>query len=380
MKVKYNYNEIYSFLKKNGYELIDNNYKGSHYKITVKDNGGYFYSTSIHDLECGIVPDGFNKSNPYTVQNIKLWCKLNNKPFELMSDEYSGSNKKLKWKCLKKDCNRDFECTWHNIIRNRGCGKCRGRQVDISNCLATKYPELAKEWHPTKNGNLTPYDVTSGSNKKVWWLCSKNPKHEWEVNIVSRSHNKHNCPYCSGNYPSEDYNLLVCNPELAREWNYKKNKKEPKDYTPSSNNKVFWKCKKCDNEWLASINSRNSGKGCPQCNESKGENRIQEFLIRNNFSYDKQYVFDDLLSKLGKLLRFDFGIIDNKNLLLLIEYDGEFHYKKYYKKQNFEILQYHDKLKNDYCNKNNIKLLRIPYWEFDNIEIILSKELLKEAI
>ncbi len=56
-------------------------------------------------------------------------------------------------------------------------------------------PDLAKEWHPTKNEDLNPEDVTSGSNKKVWWLC--NEGHEWEAQINSRNSGR-GCPYCSG--------------------------------------------------------------------------------------------------------------------------------------------------------------------------------------
>ncbi len=60
--------------------------------------------------------------------------------------------------------------------------------------LATANPELAKEWHPTKNGDLTPSDVTPGSNKKIWWACSKG--HEWKTAIEHRSYGT-GCPYCS---------------------------------------------------------------------------------------------------------------------------------------------------------------------------------------
>lgn len=57
-------------------------------------------------------------------------------------------------------------------------------------------PELSKEWHPTKNGSLTPKDVTPSSDKKVWWLCKKNKSHEWAAQITNRN-NGRGCPYCS---------------------------------------------------------------------------------------------------------------------------------------------------------------------------------------
>jgi hypothetical protein len=61
--------------------------------------------------------------------------------------------------------------------------------------LAKLHPELAKEWHPTKNGDLNPSDVTPGSNQKVWWKCLKKPKHEWPATVASRV-NGSGCPEC----------------------------------------------------------------------------------------------------------------------------------------------------------------------------------------
>ena len=70
-------------------------------------------------------------------------------------------------------------------------------QTNQENILAIKNPQLASEWHPTKNENLTPNDVGIGSKKKVWWLGKCD--HEWAATISSR--NKGNgCPYCSGKY------------------------------------------------------------------------------------------------------------------------------------------------------------------------------------
>ncbi|MBQ03731.1 hypothetical protein CL673_03350 [Candidatus Bathyarchaeota archaeon] len=59
--------------------------------------------------------------------------------------------------------------------------------------LADRNPELAKEWHPIKNGDLTPAQVTPGSGKKVWWRCSRG--HEWEAMVKSRTRGT-GCPYC----------------------------------------------------------------------------------------------------------------------------------------------------------------------------------------
>ena len=63
--------------------------------------------------------------------------------------------------------------------------------------LAETHPEVAKQWHPTKNGDLSPFDLTAGSNKKVWWKCDKGDDHEWRTNPVSRTSANTNCPFCT---------------------------------------------------------------------------------------------------------------------------------------------------------------------------------------
>ena len=181
--------------------------------------------------------------------------------------------------------------------------------------------------------------------------------------------------------PSNDYNLLIINQILCEEWNYEKNDKIPEEYCPCSNQKVWWKCSKCNHEWEAIINSRNNGNGCPECNESKGEKQIDYILTKYNIPHDSQYTFDDLRGVGGGLLRYDVPVFWDENktqLRLLIEYDGRQHYEwieGWITKDGFETLQIHDKRKDEYCKKHKIKLIRIPYWHFNNIEEILNKEL-----
>ena len=71
---------------------------------------------------------------------------------------------------------------FNNRSNGQGCPYCAGKKVNDENCLQTVNPTLAKEWHPTKNDSLTPIDITAGSNKKVWWQCSRG--HEWEAGMI----------------------------------------------------------------------------------------------------------------------------------------------------------------------------------------------------
>ena len=133
------------------------------------------------------------------------------------------------------------------------------------NDLKTRYPEIAKEWHPTKNGVLTADDVVSGSNKKVWWLG--NCGHEWEAVVSSRALSHTGCPICSGRKILSGFNDLgTKNPRLVAEWDYSRNVGLSRETISSnSHKKAWWICSNCRHQWMAEIHSRNSGVGCPIC-------------------------------------------------------------------------------------------------------------------
>lgn len=196
-----------------------------------------------------------------------------------------GSDKKIWWECFKSECGGHI---WQAIISNRtrkkyGCSICANRKICLceNHCNSFGYlqPELAKEWHPTKN-NTTPFDHAQASNKKVWWICnrSKCGKHEWKTTISSRTGKiKTGCPYCSNKKICSCINK--CNslgflyPELTRQWHSTKNKKTPYDYALKSSKRIWWKCdeSKCrSHEWQASIDKRTLYKtGCPYCANRK---------------------------------------------------------------------------------------------------------------
>ena len=177
----------------------------------------------------------------------------------------SGSTKKVWWQC-----NKHQDHQWEAIVGNRniglGCPYCSNRKVLPSyNDLATTNPKLAREWHPTLNGNLTPFNVFAGSSKKVWWQCDKHNEHYWKSAIGGRN-SKKKCPYCSNRKILIGYNdLATTNPDLAKEWHTNKNGGlTPALVTGGSNKIVWWQCDK-KHEWSAMVNSRNSGCGCPYC-------------------------------------------------------------------------------------------------------------------
>jgi len=180
---KFTQEEAQKCLDDFGYEIISE-YKGATGKTLAKTKEGYMVYVRLNALKNGQKVNIFDVSNSYTIYNINLWCHINNKSFELVSDKYDGNDKKLIWKCSK--CKEIFLTKWNGIWLGYGCPYCSGKMAGKQNCFAISNPKAASEWHPTKNGSLTPRDVVSNSHRKVWWLCGV-CGHEWESTVNNRN-------------------------------------------------------------------------------------------------------------------------------------------------------------------------------------------------
>ena len=178
----------------------------------------------------------------------------------------AGSEVKIWWIC-EQGLDHEWKANLNSRARGNGCPICSNRKIVSSNCLATTHPELAKQWHPSKNGALTPLEIGAGSNKKVWWKCENGLDHEWSVSTNSRTFFLSGCPFCSGKKVSKTNCLSTTHPHLAKEWHPRLNENlSPDDVTAGSTKKVWWKCdKSSDHEWLATVNARSSGHGCGVC-------------------------------------------------------------------------------------------------------------------
>jgi len=102
-----------------------------------------------------------------------------------------GSTKSVWWKC---EYGHSWSSTVNKMSSGEGCPYCSGHRVCEGNRLSILYPEIVKEWHPRKNKNLTPDNVTYGSGKKVWWICKEG--HEWLATICDRVRGR-GCLLCS---------------------------------------------------------------------------------------------------------------------------------------------------------------------------------------
>lgn len=150
------------------------------------------------------------------------------------------------------------------------------KKIPYEKSLEYRNPELAKEWHPTKNGDLKPSEVSAYSNKKVWWyLIYDDPKtnkrfeFEWEASIMGRNQ-RNGCPYLSGRKIYVGFNdLFSTNPECRERWNFELNIINPYEVTKSSSKVAWWKCE-YGHSWEQPIQSiiRHKSK-CPICTGRK---------------------------------------------------------------------------------------------------------------
>jgi hypothetical protein len=219
----------------------DEDYERSSSHINVLTQEGYKISTTYSAVLSGYKPFFVAVSNPYTVENIKLWLKLNTCGYQLLSTKYTGNHKKITLLC---DKGHEFDITWAHL---------------------------------------------------------------------------------------------------------------------------------------------QSGRRCPCCQESNNETIVREWLDKHSVTFSAQYTFDDLVSDIGRRLRFDFAIFNKSNKLIkLIEVQGEQHTQpvdfagkgKQWAADQFKETQHRDKLKVDYCKEHNIPLLHISYMEFSILDEILTKEIL----
>lgn len=132
---------------------------------------------------------------------------------------------------------------------------------------------------------------------------------------------------------------------------------------------AFWKCIcSCGNTTITSGKRLRSGhtQSCG-CLISKGEEKIKAFLQKLQINFSQQYSFKDCVTENNNVCRFDFAIFDNNKLLCLIEYDGIQHFEET-KFNTLEKNKNRDDIKNNYCKRNNIPLIRIPYTDYDKID------------
>lgn len=298
----------------------------------------------------------------YNIKDVYEWCK--NSGAICLEDEYIGVKTPMKFLC--PICGDEFYRTFENAkFRNDiHCKKCLAKKRGAKKKLSEKY---VKEYIESKGRLLLSEYINIDALINIQCSCGE----EYTTSFYSfKKNNKINCKTCTSKVMSENKAIDIPNlieivekegsVFIDRELCGKDQKILVDD---GCGHKPYW----------IRLNKFRTGGRCPLCSNSKGEKRILKFLENNNVNYTREYSFDDLVGVGGNKLRFDFAIHMNDNYLILIEYDGVQHFKlSFNDEKSFDRTKLHDDYKNKYCKNNNIPLIRIPYYEFENIESILN--------
>ena len=347
-------------------------------------------------------------------RSFEDWCIENNRYDILDRWDYKlnkykpneigyGSNKKIYFKCP----NGKHPSEPKNIksltggISSISCNMCNS----FAQWGIDKYGEdfLEKYWDYEKNNilEIDPWRISYGSNKKVWIKCQVKDYHESNKINCGSFIRGDKCPYCTNrNGKVHKFDSLgILFPETLSIWS-SKNKKSTYEYAPFSNQKVYWKCSdnKHEDYYRSISNSNLCNFRCPECQYSKGEEYISNYLINNYWTKVSQDEFDNTIYKISNkyyIPQKEFeGLVGtyNGNLSydfylpqynLLIEFQGEQHERYIPGFHNsieyFEKQVEHDRRKREYAERHEIELLEIWYYDFNNIDNILDECLLKEV-
>lgn len=246
-----------------------------------------------------------------------------------------------------------YKTTFSNFKSGFKCKECRGLKKYTFN-------EVQKIISDNGYALISGYEEYKNTHSYIKIKCNKGHVYNTKFAVFLRGFR---CPYCSNQ--KIDY-------AGVKEYIEKEGYRLMSNSYKNNRDKL---CIKCPNGHIfeMSYNKFQCGCRCTVCNSSSGEQEISIFFNNHNINYKYQYRFDGC--KYKKALPFDFYI---PSLNICIEYDGIQHFEPvefFGGEEEYEKIKICDQLKNNYCKNNNIKLIRIPYWEFDNIENILFKEI-----
>lgn len=345
------------------------------------DTEGYLYSLTTGNMKVinrrNSSPARFFRNNPYTLDNIKLFISIYSPDIKVLSDVFDTAKSAYRFECSHHGL---FEKSWNEIKNGQYCPKCgilnsaevrKNNIEDVRDAFKLRSYHLVSEVYHT---NDTPLEYICSKHKDkgiqflTWgnFIGDKGCYHCGREQMAlkqTKSHEK---------FDEELY--LLHGDKYSIKSNYTK-----------SDNKVDIYCNDCNTSFSSKASHLLAGHmGCRCKSSSLGEDKIIEFLDSNNIVYTGQFRIGDCKNK--RPLPFDFAIfadLEKTELLYLIEFQGKQHYSKTgwssddaKNEECFIKQQKNDQIKRDYCSKNKIELIEIPYWKINEIEGILTNLLL----
>jgi hypothetical protein len=230
--------------------------KGHEWKATV-------YSRTICDCGC----PKCNRAEPIDLRDYpKVLKEFDTKKNRGLDPRVLPNSARVFWICTINSEHK-WQSRYSRTTKGIRCPYCTNKKGSKGNNLQQSHSEVAKLWHPDKNGGRKPTDVTATSHHRVWWKCKRAPDHEWQATIRNCVKAKYHCPFCSYQLASITNAIATVVPQLAKEWHPTLNDKKPTEVTSGSNYRAWWKCDKGpDHEWQAQIADRvHYATECPFC-------------------------------------------------------------------------------------------------------------------
>lgn len=311
-------------------------------------------------------------TNKYTYESAKEFAE--NHGCEFLSDDYYGMGEDHTFRCK---CGEIFKTKFAKF-QNRGkrqCNKCGRKVRQDMDRFDYEYVKQVVESHGCEL--ISKEYINCKSRLEMKCECGK----LFTRTLTDFQNGTHRCDKCARKIA--DQVKMKYTYEYVKELLEENNAKlltEKYDTYIGYKDKVLCMCE-CGSEYETTVEMMRlyNKFRCTSCNVrdkkgSIGEERIKDYYVKNNITFKPQYSFADCKHKYP--LKFDFAVFSNdEKLSYMCEFDGIQHYKPYDYfggEDTLKNIQARDKIKNDYCVANNIMLIRIPYYDIDNVEEILA--------
>lgn len=272
--------------------------------------------------------------------------------------EYSGVRGSVKIICPHHG---EFEQMARSHLQGKGCFACNGTDK-------RSQEEFIKEISVIyKNCTFNKVEY-KGRKKPVIITCDIHGDFEKRADEALRSKG---CPNCQSNSPMDTKSFV----EAASKVHFGKY-----DYAKTLYRRRLSKLTitcPLHGDFKQTPNGHLSGRGCPRCRKSKGEEKIERFLENYNINYNYEHVLCKS-RETGGSLRADFFLPEMNTV---IEFDGVQHFKPikaWGGEVNLKKVQKRDRIKDNFCRLNKIKVIRIKYTDINKVEDILKTQLLEE--
>lgn len=307
---------------------------------------------------------------------IDNFCKSNKYILKTNKNEINSLDSKITYLCPSHG---EQTTTVTSILQGKRCYRC-SRETVAKKAKQRNLYERQTYWYQKaldacKNNNYTlvsKYTAIRGITSYIEYIC---PSHGTQKMGIGNIINGKKCPKCNYDKKRELYKLSHDEVE-KRIAEFRGTLLNKSGYINQSTKNLRIKCPECGTEFVTSLHAfiQHGGQVCLSCykKESNGERAIRYYLESNHIDFEQEKWFSDCRDSYP--LRFDFYL---PTFNCVIEFDGAQHFDDtHYFNYSIENLKKHDKIKNEYCSQHNIQIIRIPYWEFKNINTILDNQLL----